>query len=420
MTTTDDGVSLSLMDPAVQRCPWPFYEQLHAHCPVYRMPETGFVLVTRYEDVKAVLADTETFSNRAHTVKGVQTDERARLRHTMLAERGWVRADTLHSTDPPVHTRYRRLLNRVFSPRRVRELTPTIEAITHRLIDAFVDRGECDFFAEFAFPLPGTIIAGQIGLDASDIDRFKAWGDAMLAPTARMLTDDELVANVELELEAQHHFARVFEERRHEPRDDIMSALVHAHTEDGADDEPFTMEELQGLMLQFVTGGFETVTTGLTHALRLLLEHPDQLALLRADRSLMKGFVEEALRTESPVQGQARKTTRDTEIGGVPIPAGTTVIARFGAANRDAAEFDEPARFDIRRANAVNHLAFGGGVHYCIGAPLARAELTTAFTALLDRTDDWAPARPLEHLAELPTLWYLPMRELPFRFRKVT
>ena len=417
MSTTDQpAVTLSLMDPAVQRCPYPFYEQLHAHCPVYRMPETGFVLVTRVDDVRTVLADTDTFSNHAHTDEALQS-ERAAVRRRLLAERGWVRADTLHSTDPPEHTRYRRLLNRVFSPRRVRDLAPTIEAVTRRLIDAFIDAGECEFYADFAHPLPGTIIAEQIGLDASDIGRFKAWGDAMLAPTARLMTDDELLATVELELEAQHHFARIFEARRTDRRDDIMSALVHAHEHEG--DEPFTMEELQGLMLQFVTGGFETVTTGLTHAMRLLLEHPDQLALLRADRSLMKGFVEEALRAESPVQGQARVATRDTELRGVAIPAGTTVIARFGAANHDASEFADPERFDIRRANAVNHLAFGGGVHYCIGAPLARMEMHTAFTALLDRTDDWAPARPLEGLAELPTLWYLPMRELPLRFSKI-
>ena len=240
----------------------------------------------------------------------------------------------------------------------------------------------------------------------------------MLAPTARMLTDDELRATVELELVAQHHFARVFDERRRQPRDDIMSALVHAHEVDD-DEQALTMEELQGLMLQFVTGGFETVTTGLTHAMRLLLEHPDQLALLRADRSLLKGFVEEALRIESPVQGQARVATRDTELNGIPIAAGTTVIARFGAANHDACEFAEPERFDIRRANAVNHVAFGGGVHYCIGAPLARSEMQIAFGALLDRTDDWMPARPLDGLDELPTLWYLPMRELPLRFTKL-
>ena len=302
------------------------------------------------------------------------------------------------------------------SPRRVRELAPTVEAVTQRLIDGFIDTGACEFYADLAHPLPGTIIAGQIGLDTADIGRFKMWGDAMLAPTARLMTDEELRGTVELELEAQHHFARIFDERRGDPRDDIMSALVHAHEEDG--EEPLTMEELQGLMLQFVTGGFETVTTGLTHAMRLLLDHPDQADLLRADRSLMKGFVEEALRLESPVQGQARVTTRDTELRGVKIAAGTTVIARFGAANHDASEFPEPHRFDIRRANAVNHLAFGGGVHYCIGAPLARLELHTAFTALLDRTHDWAPARPLEGLAELPTLWYLPMRELPLRFTK--
>jgi cytochrome P450 len=195
-----------------------------------------------------------------------------------------------------------------------------------------------------------------------------------------------------------------------------MSSLVHAHELDG--DEPLTMGELQNLMYQFITGGFETVTTGLTHAMGLLLRYPDQMDLLRADRSLMKGFVEEALRMESPVQGQARVATCDTEIGGVKIAKGTTVIARFGAANHDRDEFAEPERFDIRRANSSNHLAFGSGVHFCIGAPLARAELTTAFSVLLDRLGDITLAKSYDELETLPTLWYLPLRELPITFTK--
>jgi len=405
------------MDPAVQRCPYPFYEQLHAHCPVYRVPENGIYLVTKYDDVRAVVNDTETFSSRANVAKGVQS-ERAAQRQRMLAERGWTHVPTLHGTDPPEHTRYRRMLNRVFSPRRVRELAPRIQQITDGLIDAFAEGGRCEFYQDFAHPLPGTVIAEQLGLDQSEIGKFKQWGDAMLAPTARVLSEEELVANVELELEAQHHFARVFEARRREPQPDIMSALVHVH-EDEADEDPLTMEELQNLMYQFVTGGFETVTTGLTHAMALLLTHPDQLAILRTDRELVKGFVEEALRMDSPVQGQARMATRDVELRGVTIPEGAIVVPRFGAANHDDEAFADEGRFDIRRADAANHLAFGSGVHFCIGAPLARLEMQIAFTTLLERLDDWELARPLDELAVLPTLWYLPMRELPIRFRAV-
>ena len=405
---------LSLMDAAVQSCPWAFYQQLHQRCPVYRMPETGFVLVTSWEDCRAVLGDPETFSSQSNITSGIHA-ERAELRRRLLAERGWSHHPTLHRTDPPDHTRYRRMLNRVFSPRRVRDLVPHIEEVVNELIDAFAAKGECEFFREFAHPLPGTVIAEQLGLDRSEIGRFKRWGDAMLAPASRVLSEEELVACVELELEAQHHFAAVFEARRSDPRDDIMSSLVHAH-EEGEGEEPLTMHELQDLMYQLLTGGFETITSGLAHAMWLLVRYPDQLALLRSEPDLMRGFVEEALRIESPVQGQPRITTRDTEVGGLPIPAGTIVVVRFGAANHDPAEFLAPDRFDIRRANAANHLAFGAGPHYCIGAPLARQEIQLAFTILLQRLDDIELARPLPEPVHHPSLFYLPMRELPIRF----
>jgi cytochrome P450 len=408
---------LSLMDQAVQSCPWAFYQQLHERCPVYRMPETGFVLVTSWEDCRAVLGDPETFSSRSNITEGIHA-ERAELRRRLLAERGWSHKATLHRTDPPEHTRYRRMLSRVFGPRRVRDLAPHIEDVVKELIDAFVARGECEFFGEFAHPLPGTVIAEQLGLDRSEIGRFKRWVDAMLAPASRVLSEDELVACVELELEAQHHFAAVFEARRSDPRDDIMSSLVHAH-EELEGEEPLTMHELQDLMYQLLTGGFETITSGLAHAMWLLVRHPDQLALLRSEPELMRGFVEEALRIESPVQGQPRITTRDTEVGGVPIPAGTFVVVRFGAANHDSAEFVAPDLFDIRRANAANHLAFGAGPHYCIGAPLARQEIQLAFTILLQRLDGIELARPLPEPVHHPSLFYLPMRELPIRFTAV-
>jgi cytochrome P450 len=408
---------LSLMDETVQSCPWTFYQQLHERCPVYRMPETGFILVTSWEDCRTVLGDPETFSSQSNISSGINS-ERAELRRRLLAARGWSHHATLHRTDPPEHTRYRRMLNRVFSPRRVRDLIPHMEGVVHELIDAFAARGECEFFKEFAHPLPGTVIAEQLGLDRSQIARFKRWGDAMLAPASRVLSEEELLACVELELEAQHHFAAVFEARRSDPQDDIMSSLVHAH-EDMEGEEPLTMHELQDLMYQLLTGGFETITSGLAHAMWLLVRHPDQLVLLRSEPDLMRGFVEEALRIESPVQGQPRITTRDAEIGGVPVPAGTIVIVRFGAANHDSAEFVAPRRFDIRRANASNHLAFGAGPHFCIGAPLARQEMQLAFTILLQRLDDIELARPLPEPAHHPSLFYLRLRELPIRFTAI-
>jgi cytochrome P450 len=240
---------------------------------------------------------------------------------------------------------------------------------------------------ELTLPLPGIIIAEELGLPRDDIHTFARWADAMLAPSMRILSEAEVVEVAETELEAQHHLAGVFEDRRANPRDDLISALVHAH---GDDDEPLTVHELQNLMHQLVTGGFETTTSALGHAMWLLLRHPEQMALLRADPDgLMKGFIEEALRIESPVQGLARRTTCPAEVAGVTIPEGSLVYARFGAAN-----------------------------HYCIGAALARQEIHSAFTQLLRRVDHIELATPLPEPAHHPSMFLMPLRELRLRFTK--
>jgi cytochrome P450 len=378
------------------------------------MPETGFYIVSTFEELKDVLGDPEQFSNRsAGFAAGLQGD-RVRLQQEILREKGWGHVATLQRTDPPEHTRYRKLLNRVFTARRVASMAPHIDEVTNMLIDRFIDRGECEFMSEFALPLPGIIIAEELGLSADGIETFARWADAMLAPAMRILSEEETRAAAETELEAQHHLAVLFEDRRENPRDDLISALVHAH---GDDEEPLSVHELQNLMHQLVTGGFETTTSSLGHAMWLLVRHPDQLALLRADDRLMKGFIEESLRIESPVQGLARRTTRDVEVGGVTIPEGSMVLVRYGAANRDDDQFSDADTFDICRANSASHLAFGAGNHYCIGAALARQEMHSAFTNLLRRLDEIELAAPMPDPAHHPSMFLLPLKELRLRFR---
>lgn len=414
MTDTDAGVTLNLMDPAVQSCPWAFYAQVHEHAPVYRVPGTDFWLVSTFDDLKEVLGDPARFTSKAGFAGGLQAD-RVRLQQQMLADEGWRHVATLQRTDPPEHSRYRTLLNRVFTARRVAQMAPDIEAVTNELIDAFIDAGECEFIDAFALPLPGIVIAEQLGLGRDGIHTFKRWADAMLATSMRVLSEEETIEVTRTELEAQHHLARVFEDRRAHPQDDLISALVHAH---GDDDEPLTVAELQNLMHQLVTGGFETTTSALSHALWLLLRHPDQMALLRSDPERhMKGFIEEALRIESPVQGLARRTTQDVTLHGVTIPANSMVLVRYGAGNRDESVFPDAARFDIARPNSASHLAFGSGPHFCIGAALARQEMHSAFTHLLARLDDIELARPLPDPVHEPSMFLMPMKELPIRFR---
>jgi cytochrome P450 len=404
----------SFLDPAVQDDPFETYAELHEKCPVYKVPENGLYMVTKYEDVREVLTTPTVFSSRPGTGAG-GLNEASRAHAKVFVENGWTKARTLQRTDPPEHSHYRKLLGRVFTNRTVEGMIPRLDEITHSLIDNFIDKGQCEFVSEFALPLPGIFICEQLGLPAEEYETFKKWADAMLAMSQRPLSPDEAVIQAEFEVEAQHHLAGEFEKRRQEPTDDLISALVHAHQ----DDEPFTMEELQDLMHQMVTGGFETTTAALGTAMWLLLRYPDQMEKLRADRSLQKNFIEESLRFDSPVAGLWRTTACPVEIGGTTIPEGSPVMPRYAAANRDAEVFERPDEFDITREGLHKHVAFGLGNHFCIGASLARAELTSAFTAILDRMDNINLAYPLDPEPHKFSFFLRPLKELRITFDKI-
>ncbi len=410
-------VDHTILAPEIQDDPWDFYQELHERCPVFPMPEIGAVMVTRYDDVRFVLTHPELFSSSGRgggTKQGLQVDN-ARRYQQILRERGWGHVETLQRTDPPIHTDYRRLVAKAFLPRRIKEMTPHIDEVTAELIDGLIGAGECEFNMDFAMPLPGIIIAEELGLDRSEIHRFNRWAEAMLALAMRPLTEDELLETVEVELEAQHHLAEVFEQRRSAPTDDLISTLVHAHEdEDGA--EPLSVAELQNLMHQLVTGGFETTTSALNHGMWLLARRPDVQARVRHDLSLVPAFIEEVLRYESPVQGLTRRATQDVELDGVVIPEGAMVMIRYAAANRDASVFDRADTFDLDREKSPQHLAFGVGPHFCVGAALARQELVSAFTQWLGRTSTIELARPLDAPVHHPSFILFPMRELPLRF----
>jgi cytochrome P450 len=405
----------SLLDPQIAACPFDYYHQLRERAPVYRMPETGFYVISRYEDLKEVLSDPETYSNDIliEQLAGESVAHLGRRYDEYLDQIGWGHVQTLQRTDPPVHSRYRRLLNRALTPPVVKAMLPGVERITDELIDAFVDRGECEFVSEFAFPLPGKVIPEQIGLDASEITTFKTWADAMLAPAQGLLTDEESVRHYAgLEAEAQHYLAGIFEERRANPTGDLLSLLV-APPDEG--DAPFSMHELQNLMNQLITGGYTTTADAMGNAMLLLIEHPDQMALLREDRSLLRNFADEVLRHSSSVQGLFRRTTKDVVINGVEVPANTILHIRYGAANRDPHMFPDGDTFDITRENANKHLAFSRGPHFCVGQPLAVQELMIAFDRLLDRLDDIALA-PGATLERAPGFFLYSLTSLPITF----
>jgi|HubBroStandDraft_3_1064219.scaffolds.fasta_scaffold07611_1 cytochrome P450 len=404
-----------LLDPAVQRDPFAYYQRLREQQPVLRMPGTGFYVLTRYEDLRVVLRDPETFSNTLdlEELSGEQARTLGALFQQRLTEKGWPHVPTLHQSDPPEHTRYRRLLNKVFTPSRVRQMVPGVQRVCDQLIDAFASRGRCEFVQEFAFPLPGIVISEQLGLAPSEIGTFRRWADAMLAPAQGLLTDeDTTIAYADIEAEAQHYLADVFQSRREHPTGDLISALVAASEEE---ERPLSMPELQNLLQQLITGGYITTADAITAAMWLLIENPEQAQILKADPSLIKTFAEESLRMLAPVQGLFRKATRDVELHGVPIPKDSILHVRYGAANRDPGTFEEPDTFDVTREHVMRHMSFGQGPHACVGAPLARQEMVTAFERLLARLDDLRldPGREPERNHGL--LFYS-FKALPIRF----
>jgi cytochrome P450 len=402
----------SLLDPQTQSDPFPMYEAMQAMPGIYRMPETGFYIVSRYAELRAVLTDPTTFSNDVDRASLQGPGNSAKL-HDYMEEKGWPHIQTLQRTDAPAHGRYRKLVDRVFTVGRVREMTPHIEVTAHRLIDAFVDNGECDFVSDYAMLLPGTILAEEMGLPSGEVARFKRWADAMLAPASYVMDEDQLMRNADVELEAQTHLARLFEERRASPTGDWISALVTAQSED---EEPLSMAELQSVMSQLIGGGFESTMTAIGHAMLRLIQQPEQIARLREEPKRIKGFVDEVIRIESPTQGLRRRATRDVELSGTLIPKGSVVIVRYGAANRDPAKFACPHVFDMERSNAGTHLAFGAGTHFCVGALLAKQEIATGILAILDRLDDIRLARPLVEPIHRANFLTLPLRELPIVF----
>jgi len=232
----------------------------------------------------------------------------------------------------------------------------------------------------------------------------------------RVLTMEEALAAAATEVEAQHFMAAEFEKRRANPTDDLISALVHSH---GDDEEPFTMEELQDLMHQLITGGFETTTAALSTGMWHLLRFPEALQELRDDPSLIPNFIEESLRFDSPVAGLWRTAACPVTLGDVDVEAGHPVMARYAAANRDADQFEDPGTFDLHRENANTHVAFGVGAHFCIGAALARQELLSAFQAVIARMDDLALAEPLDEQPHEFSFFLRPMKRLPLSFSKI-
>jgi cytochrome P450 len=377
--------------------PYPLYAALRERGPVHRIVTPAGAeawLVVGHDEARAVLTDT-TMSKDVRAL-GVGWPELELFGPHML------------TADPPQHTRLRRLVAREFTSRRVEALRPRVEQVTADLLDAMLAApdGRADLVAALAFPLPITVICELLGVPDLDRESFGRWTDAILAPT-----------DPESESQALHrmsgYLTTLLEEKRADPGDDLMSALLRTVDEDG---DRLSPAELRGMAFLLLVAGHETTVNLLSNGIRALLTHPDQFAALRADPGLLDGAIEEMLRWDGPVETTTiRYTTEAVELGGVRIPAREMVLVALAAADRDPARFAAPDAFDIRR-DARGHLAFGHGLHYCMGAPLARMEARIVLRALLERCPELALDTDPARLSWLPGLLIRGVRHLPVRF----
>ncbi|KQX57007.1 MULTISPECIES: cytochrome P450 [unclassified Streptomyces] len=376
--------------------PYPFYAKLRASGPVHeiRLPDGfRFWLVVGHEEGRAALADARLA--KSPSVIGVRPPEEDIIGVHLLG------------ADAPDHTRLRRLVAGEFTGRRVESLRPRIERLTQELADAMEPAGRADLVDAFAYPLPITVICELLGVPAEDRDTFRRWSTELVTPTG-----DRGIQ------EAMEGFAAYLDEliedkRASGPADDLLSGLIAARAEDG---DRLSLPELRAMAYLLLIAGHETTVNLISNTVRNLLTHPEQLAALRADPGLLDGAIEESLRYDGPVEtGTYRFTREAVTIGGTEIPAGQSVLVGIGALDRDPARFPDPDRFDIRR-DTRGHLAFGHGIHYCLGAPLARLEGRIALRTLLDRFPgltldpgaepwEWLPGLLMRGVRHLQVRW---------------
>ena len=349
--------------------PYPHYRPLLAGPP--RVLDMGYklALCARYADVRAILMDHATFSSVLP--KGMGFDEQTKI---------FGDTPTMLGSDPPTQTRLRRLVSRDFTPRRIRDLEPRIREIAKNLIDAAERNGEFDVMADLANPLPVMVISDLLGVPPEEYQQFKNWSDKIVEAdnTLPGMPIPDEIKNAFTELRS--YFVEEIARRRRNPGPDLVSALVAAHDES----EALNADELLQFLVLLLLAGNETTTNLIGNGMLALGRNPDSMTALRSKPELMRGAIEEMLRYDGPVQATFRTATKDTVVGGTPIAAGMGTFVIIAAANRDPAQFEDPEKFDITRT-PNDHVAFGEGIHFCIGAPLARMEGSIAIGIALER-----------------------------------
>jgi len=403
-------------DPGILQDPLPYYAALRERGPVWREPHRGVFMLSSIDEILEVYADHDRFSAivgpLGPLVKLPPRSEGESLTDMIERRRGEIpMGDQLTSLAPPKHTRHRALVGKLFTPNRLKENEEFMWTLAEGLIDEFAGRGEVEFSAGYARPFTLLVIADLLGVPREHHETFRGWLGGQAGnvgdPKGRH-AGDSVFANL------HPYFTRYIEERRAEPREDVLSKLANVRFPNG--ELPAVMDVVRIAAIVFAAGQ-ETTARLLCAAMRVLAEQPPLADQLRRDPEAIPTFIEECLRLEGPIKGSFRLALRDTRLAGVDIPEGSMVMAVIGAANRDPRVFEDPDRFDPKRSNARRNIAFGHAEHFCPGASLARAESRISVERLLARLDDLRLVDP-SALSYTPTFIIRGLNDLPLRFRR--
>lgn len=400
----NEAAQFNFFLPEFRADPYPLYHQLRAAAPMYRSEALGCWVASSYEDVLTVLRGKHFGRSDSYAVESVAPLPFANALDRVL--NNW-----LLFKDPPTHTRLRGLVSKAFTPRVIEGMRTDIQQITDGLIDAKRETGAMDIINDLAYTLPVLVITDMLGVPAEDRELFKYWSNDLVLALDPTPMNEQQFARAEAAAAAfTDYFHALVRERRRQPQDDLLSKLIAA--EEAGD--RLSEDELLGTCVLLLVAGHETTMNLIGNGTLALLRNPDQLEKLKADPSLIAGAVEEMLRYDSPVQMTGRGVMQSIELGGVPLQPGEEIIVLLGAANRDPHAFAEPDRLDITRRD-VRHVSFAHGIHYCLGAPLARVEAQTAINMILQCLPDLALATDEPEWREHITLRGL--KALPVTFR---
>jgi cytochrome P450 len=413
--------SYTLADPKVTQNPYPYYERLRAEDPVHFDEGIHTWLVTRHEDIIAVARDTETYSDEMRVSGSIQSPFQAEVREWMLSE-GFVTSDPADSfkLDGELHTRRRKLVSHAFTGPNVAAMESRVTATCREKALAFLGRGEADLVSEYAMPIPIMVICDALGLPLDHIDDISRGADSMVASIGAGATREEAYQHGRNLMQLQRFVRRAIEERRLTPTTDLISMLVHARVDDPAT-PPLTEKELLSIATVAIAGGVDTTRNAIAFGLLTLATRPDLLARLRESKEQdkdLRRFHEEVLRFYSPVPALPRITRKETVLAGKTIPQGAFVFLCWASGNRDAQRFTEPDKFDMDRTNTNQHLALGTGVHFCLGAMLARQEMKCAFREIVNRVESLELAVPPERIDLSSSMVILRgLKSLPVQFQ---